>query len=214
MRVIGYLRCSTEEQSDSGLGLAAQRACITTEAERRGWDVEWIVDAGYSASNLRRPGIERALSVLRGGEADALVVAKLDRLSRSVPDFAATLKAAQRQGWALVALDLGVDTTTPAGELIANVMAAVAQWERRVIGQRTKEGLAARRAAGGRLGRERMTSPEVVARIVELRAAGQPFHRIATDLDNDRVPTPNGGARWYPSTVSRICAAEARRLVA
>jgi len=81
-----------------------------------------------------------------------IIVSKLDRLSRSVHDFAGLMQQAQRQGWGLVALDVGIDMTTPVGGLIANVMASVAEWERRVIGQRTAAALAARRAAGVRLG--------------------------------------------------------------
>jgi Resolvase, N terminal domain len=67
--------------------------------------------------------------------------AKLDRLSRSLLDFASLMEDARREGWALVILDLGIDTTTPSGEMIANVMATFAQFERRLIGQRTKDAL-------------------------------------------------------------------------
>ena len=153
MRVIEYLRCSTEEQARSGLGLDAQRATITAEADRRGWDVEWMADEGWSAKTLKRPGISAALARLKRHEADALVVARLDRLSRSVPDFANVLRLAQQQRWAVVALDLGVDTTTAAGELVAGVMMQVAQWERRVIGERTSVALRAAQARGVHVGR-------------------------------------------------------------
>ncbi len=85
--------------------------------------------------------------------ADVLLVAKLDRLTRSLRDFGELAERARKRRWALVCLDLGVDTTTPAGELVAGVVASTAQYERRLIGQRTREALAARRAAGVRLGR-------------------------------------------------------------
>jgi DNA invertase Pin-like site-specific DNA recombinase len=117
MHVLGYVRVSTEEQADSRAGLEAQRAAILRECRRRGWKlVELVEDAGYSAKDLKRPGIQAALEVLRRGDARALVVAKLDRLSRSMLDFTAVMAKAQKQGWALVALDCAVDTTTPAGE--------------------------------------------------------------------------------------------------
>src|SRR5213082_3042946 len=78
MQVIGYVRVSTEEQRDSGAGLAAQRAAIEAECRRRGWQlVEVIEDAGYSAKDLKRPGVQIALDTLRKREANALVVAKL-----------------------------------------------------------------------------------------------------------------------------------------
>src|SRR5262245_34629612 len=87
-RVIGYVRVSTEEQSRSGAGIEAQRAAILAECRRRGWElVQTIEDRGYSARDLRRPGIQGALETLERGKASALVVAKLDRLSRSVHDF-------------------------------------------------------------------------------------------------------------------------------
>src|SRR3954466_12192475 len=104
MRVLGYARVSTEEQAESRAGLEAQRQAIVAECERRGWQlVDVIEDAGFSAKDLKRPGVQEALSVLKSGDASALVVAKLDRLSRSMLDFTAVMATAQKQGWALVA---------------------------------------------------------------------------------------------------------------
>jgi DNA invertase Pin-like site-specific DNA recombinase len=149
MRVLGYARVSTLEQADSRAGLEAQRRAVEAECERRGWElVEVVEDAGYSAKDLRRPGIRSALEALERHQADGLVVAKLDRLSRSMIDFTALMGLARRQSWALVALDCAVDTTTPAGEAMANVLATFAQFERRLIGQRTREALEQKRAQG------------------------------------------------------------------
>lgn len=201
MKVIAYLRVSTDEQASSGLGLEAQRATITAAALARGWDVHWIEDAGHSAKTLKRPGVATALAMLARGEAQGLVVAKLDRLSRSVQDFASTMDTARKQGWALVALDLGVDTTTPAGELVANVMAAVAQWERRVISVRTVEALAAARERGTRLGRPRQIDPLLLARVVAERESGLSLRAIAKTLNDDQVPTVRGGRCWHPATI-------------
>lgn len=202
-RVVGYLRVSTSEQADSGLGLAAQRARITVEADRRGWDVEWIEDAGYSAKDLDRPGVRRALSALGAGEASALVVAKLDRLSRSVVDFANTLTVAKKQGWGVVLLDLGVDTGTPNGKLVAGLMAQIAEWERELIGARTRDALAAAKARGQRLGRPRATPDDVVARVVALSADLSAL-QVARALTAEGVPTTRGAATWSASTVRRV----------
>jgi DNA invertase Pin-like site-specific DNA recombinase len=205
VRVVGYLRVSTEEQADSGAGLNAQRAAILAEAEHRGWHVvDMIVDAGYSAKDLRRPGIQLALKALKRGEADVLVVAKLDRLSRSLLDFTALMNQAQREGWALVALDIGMDMGTPAGEAMANVMATFGQLERRLIGQRTKEALAQKRMAGVVLGRPRSMPDDVRARIIAERASGRSLQAIAGGLNNDGVATSQGGTRWHPSTVAGV----------
>jgi DNA invertase Pin-like site-specific DNA recombinase len=101
----------------SGAGLEAQRRAIAAECRRRGWElVETLEDAGYSARDLRRPDIQEALRALERGEASALVVAKLDQLSRSMLDFSKSMAKATREHWALVALDVAVDTSTPSGE--------------------------------------------------------------------------------------------------
>ena len=202
--MIGHVRVSTEEQADSRAGLQAQRAAILAEAERRGWrHVEIIEDAGYSGKDLKRPGIVEALEALHRRDASTLVVAKLDRLSRSMLDFSELMTRATREHWALVALDLGVDTTTPSGEMMANVLATFAQFERRLIGQRTRDALAARRAAGVVLGRRRSMPEEVLARIVAERAAGRSTPAIAAGLNADGVPTAHGGRQWYASTVAK-----------
>jgi DNA invertase Pin-like site-specific DNA recombinase len=202
---VGYARVSTNEQADSRAGLEAQREAIEREARRRGWTlVETIEDAGYSTKDLKRPGIQSALEVLERGDAKALVVSKLDRLSRSMIDFTGLMNRATRENWALVALDCAVDTTTPAGEAMANVLATFAQFERRLIGQRTREALAQKKAQGVRLGRPRELSPKVRSRIRRRRKAGKTLAAIAEELNRDRVPTAHGGANWYPSTVRAV----------
>jgi len=202
MRVIGYVRVSTDEQKNSGAGLAAQRTAIEAECVRRGWQLVSVEeDAGYSAKDLKRPGVQIALETLRRGDAGALVVAKLDRLSRSMLDFTAVMAKASKQGWALVALDCAVDTTTPAGEAMANVLATFAQFERRLIGQRTREALAAKRAAGVQLGRPATMPGTVRARIASEREEGLTLAAIADGLNGDEIPTAQGGSRWWPSTV-------------
>ena len=211
MRVLGYVRVSTDEQSNSGAGLEAQRGAILAECERRGWElVELIEDAGYSAKDLKRPGVQEALRALESGEATALVVAKLDRLSRSMIDFTRIMAEAQKQGWALVALDCAVDTTTPAGEAMAHMLATFAQFERRLISQRTREALAIKKAEGVRLGRRRSMPEELRERIRRMHAAGESLAAIARTLTTERVPTAQGGLRWYPSTVRAVLRSEHR----
>jgi DNA invertase Pin-like site-specific DNA recombinase len=205
MRVLGYVRVSTSEQASSGAGLQAQRRAIIAECERRGWHlVETLEDAGYSARDLRRPGIQEALRVLEEGKASALVVAKLDRLSRSMLDFSKLMAKATSEHWALVALDVAVDTSTPSGEAMANMLATFAQFERRLISQRTKEALAVKKAQGVRLGRPPTLPQAVVRRIQRQRARGDSLRRIADDLNESGVPTAQGGAQWYAATVRQV----------
>jgi DNA invertase Pin-like site-specific DNA recombinase len=208
MEVVGYARVSTQEQADSGAGLEAQRAAIEMEASRRGWRLVSIhEDAGASGKSMDgRPGLQHALAAVEGDEASGLVVAKLDRLSRSLLDFAALMERARRNHWSLVALDLGVDTSTPAGEMMAAVLATFAQFERRIIGQRTKDALAIKRAQGVQLGRPRAISTDTVERIRLLRAEGLTLAGVAQKLNREAVPTPTGEGRWHPAGISRALA--------
>lgn len=208
-RVVGYIRVSTEEQANSGLGLAAQREKIITECERRGWTlVEIFEDAGISGKSVTaRPGLALALAALDERRAGGIMVAKLDRLTRSLVDFANLMAQLQTAGWNLVALDLGIDLSTPSGEFMANVMASAAQWERRIISQRTKDALATLKANGAVLGRRSLVDRETVEAIVEARQDGLSFRAICKALNDDDIPTPLGGTEWRPNVVRGICLA-------
>jgi DNA invertase Pin-like site-specific DNA recombinase len=131
------------------------------------------------------------------------VVSKLDRLSRSVLDFASITEQAKRRGWSVVALDVDVDTTTPTGELVANITSSVAQWERRIIGARTCEAMQAMKARGVRLGRPVDLPDDVRCRIAADRKAGLSFREIAEALNAEAVKTARGG-RWHGSTVRAV----------
>ncbi len=207
MRGVGYVRVSTEEQRSSGAGLEAQRVAIGAECERRGWELADVLeDAGASGRSLKRPGVREVLGRLERGEASALVVAKLDRLSRSMLDFAGVMATAKKQGWAVVALDCAVDTTTPAGEAMAHVLATFAQFERRLIGERTREALKIKRAEGVRLGRPPAIDTRLAAQIRRHRATGATLSEVAERLNERGVPTPHGGRKWRASSLERVLA--------
>jgi DNA invertase Pin-like site-specific DNA recombinase len=202
-RVVGYVRVSTVDQE---LGPEAQRDRLTAEAAQRGWRLEVVEDNGSGTSMDGRPGLAYALDLLGRGRADALAVTKLDRLARSVVDFGRILERSAAEGWDLVVLDLGVDTTTPNGELVASILVAIAQWEARMIGERTREALAVKRLQGLRLGRRSTLDAELLERIAARRAAGASLRVIAAELNADQVPTSMGGARWHASTVRYLLA--------
>lgn len=201
--ILGYSRVSTEEQANSRNGLEAQRHAIDTEAERRGWAVEHRADEGVSGKIIG-PKLLEALQLLASGQADGLVVAKLDRLSRSIVNAANIIESAQQQGWSLVVLDLGVDLTTAAGRMVAHNMMSFAQYERELISERTKAGLAAKKRRGEHIGRPRLAKPGVVRRVVMDRDAGLSFDRIARALEAEGILSPAGRPTWQASTVRRI----------
>jgi DNA invertase Pin-like site-specific DNA recombinase len=199
----GYSRVSTAEQAEHRNGLEAQRGAIDAEAERRGWCVEHLADEGKSGKDINE-GLREALSLLASGQGDGLVVAKMDRLARSVGHAVEILQLAERQGWSLVVLDLGMDLTTPAGEAMAHMLATFAQFERRLIGQRTKDALAARKRRGEPIGRPRLATAGIVRRIVLDRDAGLTYGRIARALEAEAILSPAGRPTWQASTVRRI----------
>ena len=205
--VCGYIRVSFSEQSDSGLGLAAQKRAIHDEARRHGWTLVTIYEDVASGRSLnRRPGLEAAFAAVAGGEADGLICSKLDRLSRSVIDFSSILKRFQDNGWALVVMDLGVDTSTIMGAAMAQMVSVFSELERRRIGERTREALAQRKAQGVRLGRPPMLPAAVERRIRRAHARGDSLRKIADRLNADAVPTAHGGERWHASTVRSVIA--------
>lgn len=141
-------------------------------------------------------------------EAAALLVAKVDRLSRSLADFTNLMTQAERNGWKIIALDLGVDTTTASGEMLANVVAAISQYERRLISARTKDALSVRRAAGVRLGRPRLLDSAIAARIREERADGSTLQAIADALNLEDIETPTG-RQWSAALVRKVAMQDA-----
>lgn len=203
--VYGYVRVSTTDQADSGAGLEAQRRAIVAECERNGWELlDIIEDAGVSGKNLNRPGLQAALEGLQSGKANVLMVAKLDRLSRSTRDVCELGDKAQFYGFDLSFLDARIDTTTPHGRAQLSMMAAFAQLEREIIGVRTKEGLAVKKSQGVKLGRPQLVSVEIEGKINGLRGAGLSLRAIADQLNDQAVPTAQGGAKWYASTVAAV----------
>ena len=135
----GYLRVSTEEQADSRNGLEAQRAAIDTEAKRRGWTVEHYADEGASGKYING-NLREVLQLLASGQGDGLIVAKLDRLARSVVHAANIIEDAQTQGWSLVVLDLNLDLTTAAGRMMARTVVNFAEYERELMLDRDAPG--------------------------------------------------------------------------
>lgn len=198
LRAITYHRCSTDEQE-----LAAQRTQTEKICEYHGWQiVQTEEDHGFSGKNLERPGLRGALALLETGYADILVVTKLDRLSRSVYELLSVVRLADKQGWNLHIGDPNIDTTTPNGRLVLNVLASIAQWEREMISFRTKETLAEKRKVGV-IGGRRPVPRTTVRRIMELREQGHTLAGIADILTADKIATRDGGP-WLPQTIGKV----------
>jgi DNA invertase Pin-like site-specific DNA recombinase len=222
MRVINYGRVSTAEQASDGVSLEAQQAKMGAYASLYDLEVvETVIDAGESAKTLNRPGLQKALAMLRRGEADGLVVAKLDRLSRSVGDWQVLIDSyfGERSGKQLFSVADSIDTRTAAGRLVLNVLLSVAQWEREAIAERTREALQHKIRKNERCGKVRFgydladdgktlvpnaEEQGAIRVMVELRERGYTFRRIAESLTDRGIPTKEGGETWTHTAVRNI----------
>jgi DNA invertase Pin-like site-specific DNA recombinase len=195
-RAIGYVRAGADAEEE--------RAALAAACQRRGWTLVRVEEEGAEEDKASRRGRTRALADLRAGEAQALVVARLDRLAASVSEAGELVERARREGWNLVALDLGLDLATPAGRRVAKAFATVAGWERRLRSERARAALARTRAQGVTLGTRRRAPAEAVAKIRKLRAQGLSLQAIADELNRFRYPTVRGGTTWRPSSVTSV----------
>jgi DNA invertase Pin-like site-specific DNA recombinase len=205
LRVIGYCRVSTAKQGDHGHGLGAQHAALEHFCAQHGHELLTVTtDVASGVASDRMYGREVAIAAIESGLADALLVRALDRATRDQEDAAKLFKRAQRNAWRLMDCDKA-DSGDPSQRLLADIRIAVAAEERRKISERTREGLAKARKAGKRLGRPPLIDAALAKRIVRMHTReGLSVGAIAKRLTERRVPTPGGGARWYPTTVRDV----------
>lgn len=205
--VVSYIRVSTARQGRSGLGLEAQREAIARFCEREGYTVtaEHVeVETGKGADALeRRPKLAAAIKAARKLKGP-VVVAKLDRLSRDV-NFVSGLMVHKVP---FITVELGADTDP----FLLHLFAALAERERRIIGERTRAALAAAKARGVKLGgtnRQSIANRDAaLARAAELRPVLADLESLsatsaAAELNRRGIPTPAGG-RWHAVTVIRL----------
>lgn len=217
LKAVGYTRVSTAAQSEHGVSLDAQLEKIRAMAVVQGVEVaEIITDAGESAKSLERPGMARLLAMVDSGEVQVVVIAKLDRLTRSVKDLAELLERFTKRGVSLVSVAECLDTASAAGRLVLNIMTSVSQWEREAIGERTATALQHKKAhrrvynhtpygfvRDGDTLVPSANEQAVISRIRLYRANGRSLRRIADTLNADGVPTKQGN-KWFSQTVSDV----------
>lgn len=210
-RALGYVRVSTEEQAKSGLSLGAQVQAVHATAKARGWElVDVITDAGVSGRKANRPGLDQVKRRMRRGDADMMVVAKLDRLSRSLIDGARLMKTAEGQGWAVVTADNAVDMSTDAGKFLTNILLSAAEYESAMNSTRTKDAMAAAKLKGATFGKPTTYPDVLLERIHDMHAEGMSLRKIADALTDDGVTTAKGG-QWHASSVRSVLNSERMR---
>jgi site-specific DNA recombinase len=219
MQAIGYVRVSTDRQAEQGVSLEAQEAKIRAMATVQGADLcDVIVDGGESAKSLNRPGVQRLLGLIDAGKVESVIVAKLDRLTRSVKDLCGLLELFEKRKVALISVAESLDTGSAAGRLVITIMAAVSQWEREAIGERTRDALSHKRGQGERVGNiafgSRLsgdgqhlepdpTEQAALAEIRRLRGQGATLRGIAAALNQSKVRTRRG-TPWRLESVARV----------
>jgi DNA invertase Pin-like site-specific DNA recombinase len=195
--MVGYVRVSTNKQE---IGPDVQRDELVAAAGRNGWDLTLVEEFGVSAATVaKRPIMLEVLGDLEASRYDGLVVSKLDRLSRSTADGARLLADSLRQGWRIVCLDLGVDTSTIMGAGMFNMALNFAEIERKMIGQRTAAAMSILRETK-HVGRPRTLPEDTVALAVRLRESGLTIQGVADALNEAGVPTATPG-KWNVARV-------------
>ncbi|MBK8015119.1 MAG: recombinase family protein [Deltaproteobacteria bacterium] len=231
--MIGYVRVSTEDQAQHGVSLAAQRERLAAHASAHGYDLIGVEgDEGVSGKvdPRKRPGLSRALALVRDGGADGLVFLKLDRLSRSVRDILKLADEAKRRGWHIASVHEHIDTSTASGKFTLGVLALLAEMERDQISERTtmgmqqvaREGRARSRFLpfGHRIEGEpdatTLSSGErrplvehaeemaILRRMIDLKSAGLGAQRIAKTLNAEGTLNPRTGREWTTPNVAGL----------
>jgi DNA invertase Pin-like site-specific DNA recombinase len=215
MRVILYCRASTEEQT---ITLESQREKLMAFAMLHDLQVAEVIVETESAKSLQREGLQRALAMLRSGEAEGLAVLKLDRLTRSVGDWQTLIDGYFGGSHQLFSVQDSIDTRTAAGRLVLNVLLSVAAWERETIAERTRDALQHKISRCERVGKVRFgfdladdgktllpneTEQAAIGLMRSLREAGHSLRAIAAELTGRAIPAKEGGV-WKAGSVAYI----------
>jgi DNA invertase Pin-like site-specific DNA recombinase len=182
MRAVLYARVSTTDRQDPEVQLAGLREY----ASRRGWELCGTFVDRTSGSRESRPALDEVMSLCQQRKADVVIVWKLDRLGRSLKHLVNILAEWETLGIAFISLRDNLDLTTPSGKLMFHVIGAMAEFERALIQERVKAGLAQAKREGRRGGRpKRVWRPKTERRIKQLRAEGKSWQHISQET---RIP--------------------------
>ena len=220
MPAIGYCRVSTEDQAKEGVSLDNQKSKIEAYCQLKDLELtEIVADAGISAKNLKRPGVQKVLRLARKKQVDAIVVYKLDRIFRSTTDALEITKLFEKWGVSFHSIEETLDTQSAMGRFFFTLTAALAEMERRIIGERTKAALSHKRSRNEKTGGDvpygydltpagilikNDTEQKVIKTICQLNRDGYSLRKICRELERGRHKTKRGYAKWHPQTVAAI----------
>ncbi len=216
-KAIGYIRVSTDEQAKEGMSLENQESKIRSYCDLKDFELlEIIQDAGISAKNLRRPGAQKVLEMAQKKMVDAVVVYKLDRMFRSTVDALETTKQFDTWGVSFHSIAENLDTKSAMGKFFFTLTAALAEMEREIIGERTRDVLQRKKANGEVYGHvpfgykrfkgkllANEAEQEIIKTVLGLRDKGFNYSRISRKLNQQGFKTKKGN-QWYPQTVKNV----------
>ena len=216
MKAYGYIRVSTEDQVKKGLSLSVQEKkvkafCMVNDLEL----VEIISDEGISAKNMDRPGLKKLIDLSSSSEAEAVIVYKLDRLSRKTRDLLYLIEDVFKKGnTRFFSLTEQIDTNTATGKFFLTMMGATAQMERELTSERTKATLQYKKEQGHSLGRipygydringkltKNKHEQSVIQKIKRWKKEGKSYRKIAILLNEKGIPSRIKSAKWHDSAV-------------
>jgi site-specific DNA recombinase len=219
LRSVGYVRVSTDKQKVDGYSLEAQTAKIAGLAAVKDHELIEVISDDESAKNLKRPGVQRIIAMVKAGQVDAVIIMKLDRFTRSVKDLADVMELFNKHNVALISLTESIDTKTAAGELSMNITTSVSQWERKAIGERTQAVMDFKRSKGEVLGnlpygytrQGKLLEPSepeqaIIRRIHCMRTVGESLNAIATTLNADGLRTRRN-SEWRKASIFDVLTA-------
>jgi site-specific DNA recombinase len=201
-KAIAYIRVSTDKQADKGHSLLAQQEKVNAYASLYDLDIiDYVIETG-SAKNLNRDGLQGALAQIKAGQADALIVVKLDRLTRSVADLGYLVETYFSKA-GLLSVSEQIDTRSASGRLVLNVLASVSQWEREALVERTTAVKQSMKANGLYCGGlvpygqmlvsgQLVTNPQeqaIITRAKALKSEGHSLRAIATMFSQEGLKT-------------------------
>ena len=207
-KAVGYIRVSTEGQAEKGISLEAQRAKIEAYAALKDFTlVEIVEDAGISAKNLKRPGMQRLLDMIHRKEIDAVIIMKLDRMFRNTVDALQTTQGFDKKGVALHSIQESLDTQSAMGRFFFTLLAAIGEMERGVIGERTRTALARKKEKGEVVSRftpygyrkhgnklvANSKEQDALALMRNLKDEGMSYNQVAEILNTQGITTKSGG---------------------
>ncbi|BBI32006.1 recombinase family protein [Cohnella abietis] len=212
MRVVLYIRVSTEEQANEGYSIRAQKNQLIDYCRVNGYEIVKIcIDDGYSAKNTKRPRLQEVLTLAQNKEIDAVVVYKLDRFTRSVKDLYELLEDLQSNGVGFISRQEKFDTTTAMGRAMIGILGVFAQFERELIAERVRLGMEQKVKEGKRPGGKYpfgYTSTGLligeeanyIKMVRSLYMSGMSYQAIAAQMFNEGIVRRNG--EWTATNVA------------